>query len=179
VLFGAMTAVGGKTAMQAVITGTANADSEVKDAAIRALANWPDFDAVKPLLEIAAKSDSTKVHQVLALRGVARLARSSEQEAAPNRIAAAQAVMKAAQRDEEKKEAIAALGGIVSPETVAALTPLLADPALKAEAAQAAINLAQNLRRANRKAAENLVRAIESADVPADLKQKAGAVLRR
>ena len=105
VLFGAMATLGGRTAMQAVLEKTSSADDGVKDAAIRALANWPDFAAVKPLLEIGAKSDTSKVHQVLALRGVARLARSSEQEAPANRVAAAQMVMKAAQRDEEKKEA--------------------------------------------------------------------------
>ena len=179
VLFGAMATLGGRTAMQAVLEKTSSADDGVKDAAIRALANWPDFAAVKPLLEFAAKSDTSKVHQVLALRGVARLARSSEQEAPANRVAAAQMVMKAAQRDEEKKEAIATLGAIVSPEAVAALKPLLADPAMKAEAAQAGINLAQSLRRGNRRAAEDLVKDITAADVPADLKQKAADVLKR
>lgn len=179
VLFGAMTALGGKAAMQAVIEKLSSGDASVKDAAIRALANWPDFGAVKPLLEIAGKPDTSKVHQVLALRGAARLAGSSEQEPAANRVEAAQAVLHAAQREEEKKEAIAALGGIASPEAVAALTPLLADPALKSEAAQAGINLARGLRRGNRKAAEDLVKAITAADVPAELKQKAGAALSR
>jgi HEAT repeat protein len=179
VLFGAMATLGGRTAMQAVLEKTSSADDGVKDAAIRALANWPDFAAVKPLLEIGAKSETSKVHQVLALRGVARLARSSEQEAPANRIAAAQMVLKAAQRDEEKKEAIATLGAIVSPEAVAALAPLLADSAMKAEAAQAGINLAQSLRRGNRRAAEDMVKDITAADVSADLKQKAADALKR
>jgi len=119
------------------------------------------------------------VHQVLVLRGVARLARSSEQQAPGNRIAAAEAVIKAAQRNEEKQEAIAVLGAIVSPETATALKALSADSDLKSDAAQAAINLAQRLRRGNRQAAEDLVKAIEAAEVPADLKQKAAAALRR
>ena len=179
ILFGAMTALGGSAAMQALIEKISSPDAGVKDAAIRALANWPEFAAVNPLLEIAAKPDTSKAHQALVLRGVTRLARSSEQAAAADRIRAAQAVIKTAQRNEEKKDAVAALGSIASAETVAALTPMLTDSVLKADAAQAGVNLARALRRGNRRAAEDLVKAISAADVSAELKQKAEAALSR
>jgi hypothetical protein len=174
-----MTALGGSAAMQALIEKISSPDAGVKDAAIRALANWPEFAAVNPLLEIAAKPDTSKAHQALVLRGVTRLARSSEQAAAADRIRAAQAVIKTAQRNEEKKDAVAALGSIASAETVAALTPMLTDSVLKADAAQAGVNLARALRRGNRRAAEDLVKAISAADVSAELKQKAEAALSR
>ena len=64
--------IGGSELLQLVIFLTGSENADMADAAIRALAEWPNAEALNRLLEIAAESDS-QTHRVLALRGYTRL----------------------------------------------------------------------------------------------------------
>ena len=75
-LFEVLAMLGGKEALVAVSSFAGSSNEEVKDAAIRALANWPDFLATKSLLVIAFDPNAKRVHNVLAIQGVARLVKS-------------------------------------------------------------------------------------------------------
>jgi hypothetical protein len=113
-LFKVLPSLGGDAALSAASTATSSSDPKVKDAAIRALANWPDFAATKPLLKIAAADDTTQVQNVVAIQGIARLVKSSEHESAAARVETAQEAWKAARRNEDKKLLISALASIPS-----------------------------------------------------------------
>ena len=102
-LFEILAMLGGQEALASVSLSAASSNEEVKDAAIRALANWPDFPATKSLLVIAFDPNVKRVHCVLAIQAVARLVKSADKEPAAARVDAALAAMKAAPRDEEKK----------------------------------------------------------------------------
>ena len=56
-LFETLAVLGGDTALAAVTKSASSANDEVKDAALRALAAWPDFAATKPLLAVAARRE--------------------------------------------------------------------------------------------------------------------------
>ena len=155
------------------------ASGETKDAAVRALANWSEFAAIKPLLIIASDPNSSRTHNVLAVQGVARLVKSSEKEASPARLEAAQAAMKAAARDEERKLALSAFAAVPSALAAEALKPFLSQPPLQAEAGQAALTLAKTLRSSQESVAKDLALAVIRANISEELTRKAEAILNK
>jgi hypothetical protein len=178
-LFEVLTMLGGKEALTAVSSFAGSGNEEVKDAAIRALANWPEFSAAKALLVVASDPSSTRVHNVLAIQSVARLVQSSDKEPAAVRLQAAQAAMSAAKRDEEKKLLLSAFASVPDPKAAEAIKGFLSDPSLKNEAGLAGITLAETLLKKDKPAARSLAQAIKDAKVSEDLARKADAVLTR
>ena len=139
-LLDALSRVGGTDALAATLAEMKNANADVRDAAIRALADWPDAAAAIALLDFAQSTEELK-YQVLALRGYARLAAESgasdKEKAAMYRDG-----LNMAQRPEERKLMLKGLGDIRSDESLAIVGECLADDALKGEAALAAVKIA-------------------------------------
>ena len=171
--------LGGEQALGTVVKYTVNPDADVKDGAIRALCNWPDFAGCKPLLELATASGTQQKHQILAMQAAARLIRSAETETVSSRVEAGQQLFKAAQRDQEKKLAVGALGSIKDRQAGEVLLPLLADASVKTDAAQAVLSLGDALRRNDRRTATKLAEAVKAANISESLNQKADELLAR
>jgi HEAT repeat protein len=64
--------LGEPAGLQALTLATKDRDAGIRDAAIRALADWPTSDALAPLLAVAQRTDEL-TQNVLALRGCRRL----------------------------------------------------------------------------------------------------------
>ena len=139
-LFKAMAGLGGAQALEAVVAGANSADAAVKDAAIRALADWPDADATAPLLELA-RNVADETHHVLCLRGYTRLVGVSG-ASADEKVEMYRAALDAAKRPDEKKQVISGLGNVRSMASLQLVGACLEDEALKAEAALAAVKIA-------------------------------------
>lgn len=178
-LFETLAILGGDAALAAVVKSAASANDEVKDAALRALAGWPDFAATKPLLAVAADPSVKRVHQVLAIQGVARLVQSTDTATPAERVEAASQALTLAQRPEDRKLVLSALASVGNAKAAEAIKPLLTDPALKDDAGPAAASLAEALVRTDRAAAKSLAQAITNSSPSADVLRRAGAVLRR
>jgi HEAT repeat protein len=178
-LYEILALVGGKEALTAVSIAAGSDNEQVKDAATRALANWPDFPATTPLLVIASALHVSRVHNVLAVQAVARLVKSSDQEPAANRVKAALAAIKVAKRDEDKKLLLSALASVPDKSAGEAIKPYLSDPQYQQEAGLAGITLAETLRRTDRPAARDLAQAVKNASLSEDLTRRADAILRR
>jgi HEAT repeat protein len=178
-LYEILALVGGKEALMAVSIAAGSSTEQVKDAATRALANWPDFSATIPLLVIALDVHVTLVHNVLAVQAVARLVKSSEQEPAANRLKAALAAMKAAKRDEDKKLLLSALASVPDKAAGEAIKPYLSEPKYQQEAGLAGVTLAEALRKTDKPAAKDLAQAIKNASISEDLTRRAVAILKR
>jgi HEAT repeat protein len=172
-----LSALGGEDALAAVSKLAANGKGEAQDRAVSALGNWPDFAAVKPLLTIASGKNAKLNHRVIAVQGVVRLVKSSENESASARADAALAAMNAAQRDEEKKLALSALGSVPDSRCAAAIKPLLSEPALKEEAGLAGVTLAELLLETDQAAAKDLARAVKAANVSPGIAKRADELL--
>jgi len=171
--------LGGNEALAAVSSFAGNSTPEAKDAAIRTLANWPDFSAHKALLVIVSDPNTQRTHSVLAIQAIARLVQSSEKEPATNRLEAAQAAMKAAGRDEEKKLLLSAFASVPDAKAAEAIKPFLNNPGLKNEAGLAAMALAESLPKGNRALARSLAQAVKEAGVAAEITQRADALLNK
>jgi HEAT repeat protein len=178
-LFETLTILGGTEAMNAVAKYASGTNEQVKDAAIRALASWPDFGATQPLLVIAADPNTSRVHSVLAIQAIVRLVKASDKEPAAARVQAAQAAMNACNRDQEKKLVVSAFASVPDAQAAEAIKALLRDPNLKREAGLAGITLAEALSKKDKPAAQALAQAIKEANVSEDLNRKAEAMLIR
>ncbi|MCY2991892.1 MAG: HEAT repeat domain-containing protein [Planctomycetota bacterium] len=110
---------------------------EVKDAAVRALADWPTGDPAKVLLRIATEASASNVHRVLALRGfvnqIAKQANASDEQILDDYAHAIQI----ASRPEEKQLVLSKLALVRHRRALELVRGLLGEPALKptAEAA--------------------------------------------
>ena len=111
-------------------------------AALQAFADWPDFQAVKPLIDISAKSSTSMTDSVLALRGALRLIRSSTTAPMEERANLCMTAYDIARRIDERREAISVMGNIRSAAVGNKLIEIATkDPALKTEAGTAAIQV--------------------------------------
>jgi HEAT repeat protein len=138
---------GGPVALKTVFSAVGDADEKVRDAALRALCDWPTPDAMPDLAELAKTSKDATI-KVLALRGYVRLA--AQQSATPDKIVESLKVaLGLAGRDDEKRLILAAAGNIPAAESLALVLPFTEEPNLKEEACTAAVAIAEKIAKAN------------------------------
>jgi HEAT repeat protein len=178
-LFEVLALLGGNEALAVLSSSAGGSNEEVKDAAIRALANWPDFPATTPLLVIASDPNTKRVHNVLAVQAVARLVKSSDKEPAAIRLKTAIAGMHAATRDEEKKLMLSALASVPDRSAGEAIKPFLSIPKYQQEAGLAAVTLAEALRKTDKPAARDLAETVKKAAVSDEATRRADALLKK
>lgn len=136
--------VGGPKSLAAVRDAVKDANAPVKDAGIRALADWQDISACEDLLAIA-KSASTEAHHVLALRGCIRIARETRDKSSAERGKLLIAALDTARRPDEKRQAISALSDVRNADALQAVMACLGDKALAQESAQAAARIGREI----------------------------------
>jgi len=139
-LLGALGAMGGQKALQAVAAAGKDASPDIQDVASRALGEWMSVDAGPALLDMAKTAGDDK-YKIRALRGYIRLARQLNLPA-ETRLAMFRTAMEVAQRNEEKQLALDILTRIPSTATLQLAVLRLGDPALKDAAADAAVKIA-------------------------------------
>ena len=166
--------IGGEKAYAAVGRAIGDDNAEVKDAAIRALAAWPDARAADALLGLAEDADS-EVHRVLALRGYVRLlglAKGADPRASVHKYAAVLATTK---RADARKLVLAGLADVAHPEALALAMTQLDEAAVRAEAASAAVKIARAIMGTDRKAArgamEKVLALLKNGPVAAEARQ--------
>jgi type 1 glutamine amidotransferase/HEAT repeat protein len=142
---------GGAEALQAVRANASNADANVRDAAVRALANWADESAADDLLAIV-KSSESGTHRVLALRGYLRLAAGAKEEA--TRLKMLAQVRPIATTTDSRKMLLAGLADVPDPAALDMALALLGDKEVEAEASAAATRIARVLAKTNRAAVQ-------------------------
>ena len=171
-------AIGNDEAMTLIQQATASSNEELRDAAVRGLCRWQDFGATKKLLDLAGNPATSTTHHVLALQGVARLVESCDKEAAAARVDAALSAVRIARRPDEQRGALRALASVKDNKAVSAFKKLLADEKLRKDAADAALRLADGLKKPNKKAAKDLAQTVKDANISPALTKKAEGVLK-
>jgi hypothetical protein len=142
-LLGVLSAVGGEKALASVRAALSDPHPEVQEAAIRALADWPDSSSAPDLLRLVRATATGRPRDV-AFRGYVRLARESETNAAVSLKMLTEAAASAS-GPEEKRLVIAGLADTQTVESLQLITPHLADPAVANEAGAAAVKVAEKL----------------------------------
>ncbi len=125
----------------------ASGKPRLAQAALRALAAWPNASAADDLLRLA-KTAPSEADRLMALRGYIRIAGLETADLKPaQRVAMLKTALGLASRPEEKKLAIAALQRAPTPKALDLLKEAMAEPALRAEAEMAAAALTWDLRK--------------------------------
>jgi len=169
-------AIGGTNALRVVRTAVNDSNTEVHAAAVRTLGGWSTADAANDLLELA-KAAGTPADKMICLRGYLRLAGQADLPL-DKRLSMCRQAVPLAQKDEEKKLLLAALGSIASVEALDLITPYLGEAGTKEEAASAAVDIADKLLKADdsAKAAPKLIEPLDKvaqATANADLAKRA------
>lgn len=132
-LVGMLATAPSQAALDDAVKAFGDPDQGVRDAAIRTLSAWQEFDAGQPLLKIAKDAPADAKHYVLAMRGIAKII-GIEGPSRKERVALAKDAIAVARRPDEKKLIIAALGGMKANEARKLLQELSNDPDVGAEA---------------------------------------------
>ncbi len=171
-------ALGGKVALGIVVDAARSSDKTLRDAAVRTLSNWPDFDAAESLLGIASKSETSLTHYVLATRGALRLIATSQSAPMDDRVTLCFYAFDNARRVNEKKQAVSAMGALPNKKVAARLLELAKDDQVKIEAGLAAVELASKTLRSDRKAAQGFAKKVRELNISDEVNRRADAVIR-
>jgi len=147
--------LGGAEALGAVRAALADGDATVRDAAVRALADWSDEAPVEDLLKLI-KEAPAETHRVLALRGYLRLARSTKGGPA-QQLRLLQQVQQVIVTPEGKKMLLAGLADIPEAGAMQVAGSMLGEQAVQGEAKLAVLKIAGGLARTNQAAAREAV----------------------
>jgi len=172
-----LNALGGSVALKKVTDATKASDKALREAGVRTLSEWPDYEAAEILCGIASNTETTLTHHVLALRGTIRLIKESNSAPLDDRTALCFKAFELARRDEEKKQAISAMGSLPSEKVAGRLLELAKDDNLKAEAGLAAVELAGNMLRTNRQAGRDLARKIREMNISDEINSRADRII--
>ncbi|RPI28878.1 MAG: hypothetical protein EHM61_03600 [Acidobacteria bacterium] len=175
-LLRAMGRVGGEKAFATIRAALSDSDPTVQDTAVRALSDWGDQTTSGELAKLA-RSSSNPAHRVLGLRGYVRLASAGQGRNPEERIAMLREAVTLAERTEEKKLVLGALGGVPSAAVLDLIEPHLADKDVKNEAQAAYFRVAQSLARQEpARARTAMLKLVESSDDPAFKQQVQEAI---
>ena len=164
--------IGTPTACQAIRANLADLSDEVKEAAIRALADWRDDAPAADLLAVA-RSAPNEAHHVLALRGFIRMIALRKDLSLAERLKMCQDALAAAKRDEERRAVLSAVADIPTPEALKMAEGCLAKDALKNEAAIALIRIARAVSGTDAEAARGAIARAAAASDNAEVQKQA------
>jgi HEAT repeat protein len=141
---------GGDRSLSELTHATSSGDPEVKQAAVTALSDtWSDARALPILLNLA-KTDSDKAVRVQSLRGYVRLIGQDDQIPPAQKAQGLAVAIGAAERPDEKQQALSVLRDCRVPQAMEVTARLLDDPDLFTEASATVLYLAAPQRRNNR-----------------------------
>jgi HEAT repeat protein len=178
-----LAAAGGTEALSAVWAAVDGKDDTVKDEAVRTLSTWPnnwpeDSGVAEPLLGLA-RTSSKASYQVLALRGYLQYVQGNKQLKDGDKVSKVTDVLALLQRPEEKRLAIAAIGGIPNARVLELLATFAAEPAIAEDASSAIVKLAGGkLPGVSKEQRQKGLQAAVENSTSAETKKKAGELLK-
>ena len=174
-LLRALARSGGEKALAAVVEQSKSDDESVANEAVRMLSVWTDAGAAGHLLEIAKNSKNSR-HQVLAVRGLVKLA--SPAEGKPADIMMAIEAMKLAKRPAEKLLIIGMLGQTDSAYSLVVVGIALDDPALANEAGLAAVMISERIEGDGKRQAGAVLKMVSQKIKDEKIRQRAAEALK-
>ena len=169
--------VGGARALKGVSAAAEDANEDLQDAATQVLGQWMTADAAPELLNLAKTLRSDKF-RIRALRGYIRILRQMNLPT-EQKLAMCEAAFGAAQRDEERRLVLAALGRIPSVKALSMVVPHLANPALAEEAGASALAVAEKIVQTDPRTVAGAMQQVLKSGVSSEKAARAKALLGR
>ncbi len=170
--------VGGDAAFQAVQKAVADEREDVRDAAFRALGDWPDGSIAERVLELAVQTPALQLH-VLGMRAFARLVALDKHRPPADALRMYAAGLKAVRRPDETKLMLSKAGEVKDVAALALLEVYLADKDVCSEAAAALVSAADNVLPGGWAAAADALGKVENTAAAGTLKDRIAEVRQR
>ncbi len=124
---------GDAASLETLRKAVADSDARVRDAAVRALAGWPDVAAWDALAAVFQKPESD-AQRALAFEGLVRMARTLNAKPDEALIARYRLLADGIRTDDDRRQILGALTGVAHPSALDLALPMLDVPAVRAEA---------------------------------------------
>jgi HEAT repeat protein len=160
-LLGLLPGCGDAAALDYLKAATADLDSRVRTAAVRALADWPDASAWDALAAIY-RQPGTEALRGLALRGLVRLAGEENAHSDAKLVEHYRQLLAGAHGDADLRLILGALGGAAQPEALQFALPLLDNSGVRAEAEVAVKKIAAAIKAQHPKAAQEALNRLQA-----------------
>ncbi len=135
----------GHSALQSIRTALEDDNDTIREAAVRALSDWPDDTVAEDLFQIASKSPNA-LHRILAFRGYVHVVGLNKTRPANETLAMYKRALDLAPKKEEKIRVLPALGRVATPEALQMVQAMLTDVTIREEAAAEVVRLANGIR---------------------------------
>jgi HEAT repeat protein len=176
-LLGVLGSTGDPRAIAPIRAQLGSEDAEVRLAAVRSLAEWPDPTPFEDLARVVENGADAR-ERLLAARGLNRMAPQDPQRA--GRAAAALAgALTLAGDTASRRTLMAALAGIPSLPSLNAIRPLLRNPDLATEAASALIGIGEAIYPWHTTEVQTALTDIRGLTLPAELTSRLAALAAR
>jgi len=169
--------VGTPKALKAVQSSLDHADTSVREAAFRVLADWPDAAALPALIEFI-RTTQQDTQRTLALRGAVRLLGQGDSSAAQT-LKTYRELLGLAGRVDDRKLILSGIGAVPDPAAVALVEPLLADATVRKEAESALLSIAGGLAGSSPTTAKALAGRLQQESADAATRDRATQLLQR
>jgi len=153
-------------------------DDKVKDAAVRAISDWPTAAPSEDLLKVAQTSEN-QVHKTLALRGYVRLAGLPSNRPAEETMKMYKDAMSLAADSGEKKMVLSGLGSTNSFEALQMAATYLDDKELKEEAEAAIVKVAESTIRGHSRETKEILQKVVTSTTNDTIREQAEQLLKR
>jgi HEAT repeat protein len=167
-------AMGGSTALETIAGAVKGGDDELQDAGTRLLGEWITPDAAPVLLKIAASDHKFKVR---ALRGYLRIARQLNLPP-EERLKMCAEALKIAERADERRLVLGVLTRCPSPAAIDLARTLLEDAAVRPQAAETIVVIAERIKDQNPAAASSAAQQALAAGLADGFSQRAKALVK-
>ncbi|MBL7221324.1 MAG: HEAT repeat domain-containing protein [Phycisphaerae bacterium] len=133
--------IGTAKAFEVVASALKGTNAEIRDAAVRALSDWPDSRSLDALLAVIRTTDNPK-HRVLAMRGCVRILILGDCTV-QRTLASYRELIKASKTPEDTKLVLSGLGAVADPAALEVIEPFMAKKEFLAEAEFAKLGVAR------------------------------------
>ena len=151
--------LGGRTALEEVQNYLDSDSGKIREAAVRALAGWPDGSAADVLLDLAEEAEN-RTHRILAIRGYIRVTGEAADLSAEDKVEMYAEALDVASRNQEKKQALAGLGKVAHIDALELAEEYMDESGLEREARTAAVQIAQSIVAAHPRAARDVLQKV-------------------
>lgn len=135
--------LGGEKSLEVVAAAMESDDSNLQNAGVRALCNWPDATVADRLWDLA-KTAQDRAYRTRALRAYIRVVSLKSDRPEAETLALLQNAFQLADTDSERRLVLQRVSTVRTIETLRWVVPYLEDPALNQAACQAVVELAHH-----------------------------------
>jgi len=164
-------ALGGAEALVVVRAAMRDTNQAIREAARETLLAWPDDAAISDLRELTESAPDRR-QKILALRGLIRVTGARSSRPAQETVKLYRQAWDLAERDQEKKLILSGLGSVGHLDALQWVDTHLTDPAIKAEAEVAAVQIGAALVKIHRFEATAVLRKVQKQTANRELKKK-------